>query len=99
MQHTKTEKKAQQIRDVIRYIQKFQNATVVIYLDDEIIDSPLFSSHIRDIALLHQAGIKVAIVPGAKKRIDQVLKTARIKWNYQNETRITTEKGINEGVS
>ncbi len=95
MQHTKTEKKAQQIRDVIRYIQKFQNATVVIYLDDEIIDSPLFSSHIRDIALLHQAGIKVAIVPGAKKRIDQVLKTARIKWNYQNETRITTEKGIN----
>ena len=95
MQHNKTEKKAQQIRDVIRYIQKFQNATVVIYLDDEIIDSPLFSSHIRDIALLHQAGIKVAIVPGAKKRIDQVLKTARIKWSYQDETRITDEKGIN----
>ena len=42
MQHNKTEKKAQQIRDVIRYIQKFQNATVVIYLDDEIIDSPIF---------------------------------------------------------
>ncbi len=95
MQHNKTEKKAQQIRDVIRYIQKFQNATVVIYLDDEIIDSPLFSSHIRDIALLHQAGIKVAIVPGAKKRIDQVLKTSRIKWSYQDETRITDEKGIN----
>ena len=95
MQHNKTEKKAQQIRDVIRYIQKFQNATVVIYLDDEIIDSPLFSSHVRDIALLHQAGIKVAIVPGAKKRIDQVLKTSRIKWTYENETRITSEKGIN----
>mgnify|MGYP004659170845 FL=1 len=95
MQHNKTEKKAQQIRDVIRYIQKFQNATIVIYLDDEIIDSPLFSSHIRDIALLHQAGIKVSIVPGAKKRIDQVLKTSRIKWTYENETRITNEKGIN----
>ena len=95
MQHNKTEKKAQQIRDVIRYIQKFQNATVVIYLDDEIIDSPLFSSHIRDIALLHQAGIKVAIIPGSKKRIDQVLKTSRIKWTYENGTRITNEKGIN----
>lgn len=94
MQH-KTEKKAQQIRDVIRYIQKFQNATVVIYLDDEIIDSPLFSSHIHDISLLHQAGIKVAIVPGSKKRIDQVLKTSRIKWTYENGTRITSEKGIN----
>ncbi len=90
----KTEKKAQQIRDVIRYIQKFQNATVVIYLDDEIIDSPLFSSHIRDIALLHQAGLKVAIVPGAKKRIDQILKSSKIEWLYQNEIRITDEKGI-----
>lgn len=90
----KTEKKAQQIRDVIRYIQKFQNATVVIYLDDEIIDSPLFSSHIRDIALLHQAGLKVAIVPGAKKRIDQILKSSKIEWSYQSEIRITDEKGI-----
>lgn len=95
MVQNKTEKKARQIRDVIRYIQKFQNATVVIYLDDEVIDSPLFSSHIRDISLLHQAGIKVAIVPGTKKRIDQILKKSKIKWTYHDQIRITDEKGIN----
>lgn len=94
MQQSKN-KKAQEIRDVIRYIQRFHNATVVIYLDDEVIDSPLFSSHIRDIALLHQAGIKVVIVPGAKKRIDQVLKSSRIPWHYENEIRVTNEKGMN----
>ena len=54
-------KKAQNIRSVIRYIQKFKNALVVIYIDDEIINSPLFSSHMRDISLLHQAGIKVIL--------------------------------------
>lgn len=94
MQQSKN-KKAQEIRDVIRYIQKFQNATVVIYLDDEVIDSPLFSSHIRDIALLHQAGIKVVIVPGARKRIDQILRSSRVQWVYQNDIRVTNEKGIN----
>jgi len=33
--------KAQRIRDVIRYVDRFKNAVVVIYLDD--IDSPLFT--------------------------------------------------------
>ena len=65
--------KAERIRDVIRYIKRFKNATVVIYLDDDIIDSPLFVSHIRDIALIHQAGLRVIIVPGARKKIDAVL--------------------------
>ena len=43
-------KKAESVRGVIRYLQKFKNALVVIYLDDKTIESPLYSSHIRDIA-------------------------------------------------
>ena len=77
-------KKAENIRDVIRYLQKFQNALVVIYLDDKTIGSPLFSSHIRDIAMLHQAGLKVVIIPGARTRIDEVLSGAKIEWTYKN---------------
>ena len=46
---------AEKIRDVIRYIKRFKNAVIVIYIDDKIIDSPLFSSHISDIALMHEA--------------------------------------------
>ena len=44
MQELLRNKKAQQIRDVIRYLQKFKQAIVVIYIDDEIINSSLFSS-------------------------------------------------------
>ncbi len=87
-------KKAENIRDVIRYLQKFQNALVVIYLDDKTIGSPLFSSHIRDIAMLHQAGLKVVIIPGARTRIDEVLSGAKIEWTYKYNTRITSDDAM-----
>lgn len=87
-------KKAEDIRDVIRYLKKFNNATVVIYIDEKTIDSPLFSSHIKDIALIHQAGIKVLLIPGAKSRIDEVLSSAKIEWSYHNNIRVTKEDAM-----
>ena len=89
-----TAKKAENVRDVIRYIQKFQNATLVIYLDDKTISSPLFSSHIRDIAMLHQAGLTVVLIPGARRRIDEILKNAGIKWTYHENIRVTTQDAM-----
>lgn len=89
-----TSKKADSVRDVIRYLQKFKNATLVIYLDDKTISSSLFSSHIRDIAMLHQAGLKVVLIPGARRRIDEILKNAGIKWTYQNNFRVTSQEAM-----
>ncbi|MCR5605970.1 MAG: amino-acid N-acetyltransferase [Treponema sp.] len=86
--------KAKHIRDVIRYIRRFKNAAVVIYIDDELLDSPLFTSHIRDICLIHEAGLQVLIVPGAKKRIDQVLTDANIPWKTVNNCRITDKSAM-----
>ena len=86
--------KAERIRDVIRYIKRFKNATVVIYLDDDIIDSPLFVSHIRDIALIHQAGLRVILVPGARKKIDEYLSKNEIEWTYENGIRITPTEAM-----
>ena len=87
-------KKAENVRDVIRYLKKFHNALIVIYLDDKTISSALFSSHIRDIALLHEAGLKVVIIPGARARIDEVLEGAKIDWTYKNNIRITNDKSM-----
>jgi len=86
--------KAENIREVIRYLQKFKNTTSVIYLDETIIESPLFSSHMRDIALLQEAGLKVVIIPGARTRIDDVLKSAKIEWNYIDNIRVTTQDAM-----
>ncbi len=86
--------KAERIRDVIRYIKRFKNASIVIHIDNEIIDSPLFVSHIRDIAMIHQAGLKVIIVPGARIKIDNILAQNKISWTYKNGIRITTPETI-----
>lgn len=86
--------KAERIRDVIRYLKKFKNACIVIYIDDEIIESGLFPSHIHDISLIHQAGLKVIIVPGAHKRIDKILSQNNIKWTLFNGVRITPEDAM-----
>ena len=89
-----TSKTAENVRDVIRYLQKFKNAVLVIYLDDKTISSPVFSSHIRDIALLHQAGLKGVLIPGARRRIDEVLNNAKIKWTYHENIRVTTQDAM-----
>ncbi|MDO4505338.1 MAG: amino-acid N-acetyltransferase [Spirochaetales bacterium] len=86
--------KADRIRDVIRYIKKFKNAVVVVYLDDRLLDSPNFSSHIRDLCLIHEAGLKVILVPGAAKRINEILTEANIKWTFHDNCRITPPEAM-----
>ncbi len=94
MEEVYIQEKAERIRDVIRYISKFKNAAVVIHLDDTIIDSPLFSAHIRDISLIHEAGLRVIIVPGAHNRIDELLRKSNIPWSIKNGCRITTPEAM-----
>lgn len=86
--------KAERIRDVIRYIKKFKNALVIIYIDDRLLETSQFINHIKDICLIHEAGLKVIIVPGSAKRIDEVLDSAGIKWTIQNNCRITGSEAM-----
>jgi amino-acid N-acetyltransferase len=72
--------KAESIRDVIRYLRRFRGASVFVHIPDEIIGSPLFANHIRDIALIHDAGLKIGIIPGAAGRIDEVLTGYNVPW-------------------
>jgi amino-acid N-acetyltransferase len=86
--------KAERIRDVIRYIKKFKNAAVVIHIDDRVIDSQLFSNHIRDISLIHEAGLRVIIVPGAHQMIDDILSQHSIPWKIKDGSRITSPEAM-----
>ena len=84
--------KAERVRDVLRYISRFKNSIIVIHIDDSLVDSPYYSSHIRDIAYLHEVGLKVIIIPGAKNHIDYLLKNAGLSWEEKDGIRITSEK-------
>ena len=87
-------KKADRIRDVIRYLRKFKNALIIIYLDENLLDSSLFTSHIKDICLIHEAGLQVILVPGASKRIDKILKSENIEWSFHCNCRITSPEAM-----
>ncbi|HZK19331.1 MAG TPA: amino-acid N-acetyltransferase, partial [Treponemataceae bacterium] len=59
-------------------------------INDELIDSPYFLSIIKDLCYIHEAGIKLVIIPGAKHRIDKILTDSHKKWSIINGLRVTT---------
>jgi amino-acid N-acetyltransferase len=85
----------ERIRDVIRYIKKFRNSTIVIRIDDDVADSPLFAGHMHDLALLHETGIRIVIVQGAANHITEVLNAYDIKWEMKEGIRVTDDEGMN----
>lgn len=94
MKNEIVQEKAKAIRDVIRYINRFQKALVVIYLDDKLLDTNVFLNHIKDISLLHKIGLRVIIVPGAAKRIDEILTRENIEYKMIDGSRVTTQEAI-----
>ena len=44
--------------------------------------------------MLHQAGLKVVLIPGARRRIDEILKNAGISWTYHDNIRVTAQDAM-----
>ena len=77
------------IREVFTYINRFRGKVFVIKIDSEVIDNLYFPVLLKDLATLYNAGIKVIIIPGARKRIDEILEKYGIETIYSSGIRIT----------
>ncbi|MBD3241645.1 MAG: amino-acid N-acetyltransferase, partial [Chitinivibrionales bacterium] len=82
------------IRQAFSYVTRFKNRLFVIKIADSLISHDLFPLFIRDVVLLHRMGIRIALVPGARSRIDQVLETFNIAWTSNQGTRITPPEAM-----
>jgi len=82
------------IREVFNYNRRFQNALFVLKIDSPIIDHPYFPLLVKDLALLHQNGIKFVIIPGAHGRINEILSQYRIPSHSVKGIRVSTEESI-----
>jgi amino-acid N-acetyltransferase len=82
------------IREVFGYLRQFRGKTFVVKIDCGILSGPLFSALVKDLSLLHESGIRIAIVPSAKERIDEVLGTYSVAHSTVNGVRITSEEAI-----
>lgn len=94
MQNEYYDSNADAIRSVIRYIERFHDAIVVVHIDDDVALSPLFPSHIRDISSLHKASLRTVIVCAARRRISAVLDEAAIRWRMVKGERVTEESAM-----
>lgn len=84
----------QGIREVFGYLRRYKGQVFVLKIDDSLLEKPLFSLLIKDIVLLHEAGIHVVLIPGAKRSIDKVMAAYSIRSPMQGNTRITTPEAM-----
>jgi len=91
-QHLKEQ--VETIRQAFGYINRFRNETFVIKIESSLLTSPFFTLLIKDIAILHDMGIRIVLVPGAKTRIDEVLAAYNMKSQTINNIRISPPEAI-----
>jgi amino-acid N-acetyltransferase len=82
------------IREVFSYLRQFRGTTFVVKIDVAVLADPLFSVLVKDLALLHESGIRIAITPSAKERIDEVLGTYHVPYTFVKGIRVTSEEAI-----
>jgi amino-acid N-acetyltransferase len=94
MEHDSMQEQVELIRQVFEYVQLFKGKTMVIKLDGSVMNHPFLPMLVRDLVLLHRQGIHIILVPGAKERIDEVLKRYNVPWESVGGVRISTSEAI-----
>ncbi len=82
------------IRQSFGYVEQYRNAIFVIKVDGAVIRDPHFPIFIRDVVLLHNAGIKIVLIPGTRLRISEILNSFDMPYQTVNQIRVTTEEAI-----
>ncbi len=82
------------IREVFSYQSRFDGKTIVLKIDYPVIESETFPILVKDLAVLRQTGIQIAVVPGAKERIDEVVARYGVNTPYEDGLRIVSAEAI-----
>jgi amino-acid N-acetyltransferase len=94
MESDKMQEQVELIRQTFEYVQLFKRKTIVIKVDGSVMNHPLLPLLVKDLVLLHRQGIQILLVPGAKERIDDVLRRYEIPWKSIGGVRISTPEAI-----
>lgn len=94
MNKSALKEQAEVIRQAFGYIDRFKNETFVIRIDSSLITHDLFALLIKDMVLLHRLGINVVLVPGARVRIDEILRKFDMKCMTVGGMRISPPEAI-----
>jgi len=79
----------QWFRSAAPYINAFRHKTFVIALTGEQVRSDLFINLIHDIALCHHLGIRLVIIHGSRRQVDELLQQQGIQSTFHNGVRVS----------
>jgi amino-acid N-acetyltransferase len=82
------------IREVFVYAHRFQGSVFVFRIGARIMDNPGFAGLVSDLALLHENGIKIVLVPSGGARIDELLAIYGIATERVQGLRISTPEAM-----
>lgn len=82
------------IREVFVYANRFKGKRFVIQIGSSVVEDPRFPTLVRDLAILHNIGINIILVPGAGRRIDEVLSRYGIQTHRAKGIRISNPEAM-----
>jgi amino-acid N-acetyltransferase len=82
------------IREVFVYAHRFMGSVFVFRIGARIMDDPSFPGLVSDLALLHENGIKIILVPSGGARIDELLAIYGIQTERAEGLRISTPEAM-----
>jgi amino-acid N-acetyltransferase len=82
------------IREVFVYAHRFMGSVFVFRIGARLMDNPAFSGLVGDLALLHENGIKIILVPSGGARIDELLAIYGIETERAEGLRISTPEAM-----
>ncbi len=82
------------IREAFQYTQAFREKTFVLQLDDTVADESTLPELVRDLVLLQRTGIRIVLVAGARRRIDEILDRYGVGCEKRRGIRISTPEAI-----
>lgn len=82
------------IRESLGYAYRFRSKLFVINIDCTVIEDQFFPILLKDIATLHQSGIRIILVPGTRERLNETLREYGVEQKYYRELRITDEQAL-----
>ena len=88
-------RKAPDIKNVPKYIEKYKEDLIVIkYGGNVLIDRNIFNNFIEDISVINKLGLSIIVVHGGGPRIERELKKQNIQTKFINGLRVTDKKVI-----
>ncbi len=82
------------IRESLGYAHRFRGRLFVLHIELPVIENQFFPVFIKDIATLHQAGIRMVLVPGTREKVIRTLEEYKVPERTHQGLRITDDVAL-----